>query len=203
MLDSRIRPLIDPPLNAIGARLAARGFTANRLTLIGLALGLAAAGAIAAGAYLAGLLFILLSRLADGLDGAVARATRKTAFGGYLDILCDFAFYAAIPLAFALAAGTNHLPALVLLASFILSGVSFLASAIIAEKQGWTTSAQGQKSFFYMEGLAEGFETIAVFCLACLMPGWFPALAYGFAVLCLLTALGRTIRLAHELGERP
>jgi phosphatidylglycerophosphate synthase len=203
MLDSRLRPLIDPPLNALGARLAALGVTANRMTLIGLALGLAAAVSIAAGAYLPGLALLLLSRLADGLDGAIARATHKSAFGGYLDILCDFAFYAAIPLAFAVAAPENHFPALVLLASFILSGVSFLASAVIAEKQGWRSEAQGQKSFFYMEGLAEGFETIAVLVIACLVPVWFPVLAYGFAVLCVLTAIGRTLRLARDLGNRP
>jgi len=47
MLDSHIRPLIDPPLNRLGRALADRGATANKVTLAGLAIGLLAAGAIA------------------------------------------------------------------------------------------------------------------------------------------------------------
>ena len=80
MLDGLMRRLIDPPLNALGRTMAARGVTANGVTLAGLALGLLAAAAIALGQPHLALLPLALSRLADGLDGAVARATRKTDF---------------------------------------------------------------------------------------------------------------------------
>ena len=100
MLDGTLRPLIDPPLNQIGSGLAARGFTADGVTMIGLGLGLFAALLIALGAPVWALIPLLASRLADGLDGAVARATQKTDFGGYLDIAVDFLFYGAIPMAF-------------------------------------------------------------------------------------------------------
>ena len=50
----------------------------------------------------AALLLFILNRLFDGLDGAVARATRRTDRGGFLDIVFDFAVYGAVPLAFAL-----------------------------------------------------------------------------------------------------
>ncbi len=48
-----------------------------------------------------GLFFIAASRLADGLDGELARVTAPTDRGAFLDITLDFLFYASVPLAFA------------------------------------------------------------------------------------------------------
>ena len=127
MFDAKIRPLIDLVLNAQGARLAALGVTANQITLLGLALGLLSAALIACGAVGWALLPLLASRLADGLDGAVARAGTPSDFGGYLDIVCDFVFYGAVPLAFvALAPAANGLAGAFLLCSFYANGASFL-----------------------------------------------------------------------------
>ncbi|MEE4153809.1 MAG: CDP-alcohol phosphatidyltransferase family protein [Erythrobacter sp.] len=192
MLDARLRPLIDPPLNAAGRVLARAGITANMLTFAGLALGLAGAGAIGLGEPSWGLALILLNRLADGLDGAVARASAPTPLGGYLDIVADFAFYVAVPVGFGVAASANTLAALVLTASFVLTGVSFLAFAVIAAERGEKTTAHGTKSFFYSTGLAEGTETIAVFVAMCLLPAWFPIIAYLYAGLCVLTVIQRS-----------
>ncbi|SEM62525.1 Phosphatidylglycerophosphate synthase [Loktanella fryxellensis] len=192
MLDRSARRLIDPPLNRLGAVLAARGWTANGVTLLGLALGLIAALTIALGQPLLALLPLLASRLADGLDGAVARASHGTDFGGYLDIACDFAFYGAVPLAFAVLDPVNALPAAFLLAAFYFNGTSFLGYAILAEKRGITTQAQGIKSLYYSNGLLEGTETILLFVALCLFPAAFAPLAWVFGALCYLTA---TLRL--------
>ncbi|MFW5634125.1 MAG: CDP-alcohol phosphatidyltransferase family protein [Erythrobacter sp.] len=192
MFDAKLRPLIDPPLNRAGRALARLGVTANALTIAGLALGLAGAGAIASGAIGAGLALILANRLIDGLDGAVARVRGPTAFGGYLDIVADFAFYVSVPLGFGVLADANTLPALVLVASFVLTGVSFLAFATIAATRGEETAAHGRKSFFYSTGLAEGAETILVFALMCLFPAWFGVIAYAYAGLCVLTVFQRS-----------
>jgi phosphatidylglycerophosphate synthase len=192
MLDARLRPLIDPLLNRAGAVLAGLGVTANGLTFTGLALGLAGAAAIAFGHIGWGLALILANRLLDGLDGAVARVRGPSDLGGYFDIVADFAFYVSVPLGFGLFDPANQLPALVLVASFVLTGVSFLAFAVIAAKRGATTEAHGRKSFFYSTGIAEGAETIAVFIAMCLFPAWFAALAYGYAALCVLTVFQRS-----------
>ncbi len=192
MLDAKLRPLIDPPLNWAGRALARVGVTANGLTFAGLALGLAGAAAIAFGHIGWGLGLILANRVADGLDGAVARVRGPSDLGGYFDIVADFAFYVSIPLGFAVLAAENTLPALVLVASFVLTGVSFLAFAVIAAKRGEETTAHGRKSFFYSTGLAEGTETIALFIAMCLFPAWFPVLAYGYAALCVLTVFQRS-----------
>ena len=62
---------------------------------------------------------LLLNRALDGLDGALARLSRVTDRGAFLDIGLDFVFYAAIPLAFAVSdPAANALAAAVLLAAF-------------------------------------------------------------------------------------
>ncbi|MEJ6404609.1 CDP-alcohol phosphatidyltransferase family protein [Yoonia sp. 2307UL14-13] len=189
MLDRHARNIIDPPLNQIGQGLAAAGFTANGVTLIGLGLGLLAALTIALGAPGWALIPLLASRLADGLDGAVARATQKTDFGGYLDITVDFLFYGAIPMAFVfLDPVENGMAGAFLLTSFYFNGTSFLGYAILAEKHGHKTDAQGQKSLYYSNGILEGTETIIFFVLLCLFPDYFAPLAWIFGTLCFATA---------------
>jgi phosphatidylglycerophosphate synthase len=193
MFDAKLRPLIDPPLNAVGRWLARAGIGANAVTLTGIVLGIGAGVAAARADYDLALVLILANRLLDGLDGAVARATQLSDFGGYLDIVGDFIFYAAVPLGFGLAAPANQVAALVLLASFILTGISFLAFATMAAKRGLETGAHGRKSFFYNTGLAEGTETILVFVAMALLPQHFAMIAYGYSGLCLLTVVQRTL----------
>ena len=199
MLDAHLRPLIDPPLNRLGRRLAARGVTADGVTLGGLALGLLAALLIALDAPHWALVPLLASRLLDGLDGAVARATQGTDFGGFLDIWCDFAFYGAIPLAFALRMPPDAVSAAFLLFSFYLSGTAFLGFAIVAEKRGISTDRQGIKSLYYSSGLLEGTETIAFLALVCVVPAWFAPLAWAFGALCILSAGARVLNARHML----
>lgn len=192
MLDAKLRPLIDPPLNVAGLTLARIGVSANMLTFAGLALGLGGAIAIAFGQLWLGLAFILANRLFDGLDGAVARVRGPSQLGGYFDIVADFAFYVSIPVGFGVLSADDTLPALVLVASFVLTGVSFLAFAAIAAQRGDETKAHGKKSFFYSTGLAEGAETIVVFVAMCLYPSWFAVIAYCYASLCVLTVFQRS-----------
>jgi phosphatidylglycerophosphate synthase len=192
MLDARLRRLIDPPLDRLCAPLARYGLSANLTTAVGFAIGVAAMAAIARQAYGLGLGLLLLNRLLDGLDGALARRRGITDLGGFLDILADFIVYAGVPLAFALAdPGANALPAAFLIFSFIGTATSFLAFAVMAAKRGITSELRGKKSLYYLGGLTEGSETIAAFVLACLWPGWFPSIAWVFGALCWLTTATR------------
>jgi len=194
MLDATARKLIDPPLNALGKTLAARGITADGVTIAGLVVGLLAAALIALGWTGVALVALLASRLADGLDGAVARATQKTDFGGYLDIACDFLFYGAIPFGFVVMnPDANAVAGAWLLTSFYFNGTSFLGYAILAEKRGIETNAQGVKSLYYSNGLLEGTETILFFVLLCLFPAYFAVLAWIFGTLCFATAALRLV----------
>lgn len=194
MLDSHIRPFIDPPLNRLGVAIARAGIAADALTLTGFACGMAAAAATIMHWMWLALALFLAGRLIDGLDGAVARTTAKTDRGGYLDIVLDFAVYATIPLAFALADPVaNALAAAVLLAAIVVNGSAFLAYAIMAERRGVTTVAHGEKSLYYLAGLAEGTETIVAYTACLLWPQSFVAIAYVFASLCFVSGLARIV----------
>jgi phosphatidylglycerophosphate synthase len=192
MFDVALRRQLDPLLDRLGRSLAACSANANAVSLVGLAVGLTTVPLLARAHYMAALAAILLNRLIDGLDGAVARCRDLTPFGGYLDIVCDMAFYAAVPVGFALASAENALWAALLLASFVCTASSFLGRAIIAEQLGERSrGARRRKSFFHAQGLVEGGETILAFVLFCLRPAWFPELAGAFAGLCLVTAAAR------------
>ena len=192
MIDALILPAQRRALNPLARALHRRGVTADRISLTGFAVGIMAVPALALGWFWVALALILANRLADGLDGAVARLSAPTDRGAFLDIALDFLFYAVIPLGFALAdPAANALPAAVLIAAFVGTGSSFLAFAVIAAKRGLRAEDYPTKGIFYLGGLTEGFETIALFIAMCLFPSLFPVLAYGFAAACALTTLTR------------
>ena len=92
MFDAALRPYVDRVTDPVGRWCVARGISASMVTVIGFAFGLAAVLAIAMGMMLVAFVLILLNRFCDGLDGAVARASAPTDFGGFLDIVFDFIF---------------------------------------------------------------------------------------------------------------
>lgn len=204
MFDRQAMAIIGPPVQACARLLVRLGCGADQITIFSFALGIAAAVLIAFQFYLSGLVLILLSRLGDALDGAVARETMATDRGGFLDIALDFLFYASIPLAFALAdPAANALAAALLLAAFIGTGSSFLAFAVIAAKRGMTSTNYPQKSFYFLGGLTETGETLLFFAAMCLWPQHFAALAWIFAALCLVTIATRLFWGWREFGVEP
>ncbi|MFN8946203.1 MAG: CDP-alcohol phosphatidyltransferase family protein [Alphaproteobacteria bacterium] len=188
MFDAVIRPHIDKPLARVATHLVRWQISANSVTAMGFLLGMGAAGLIASGQFVPGLVLFLVSRVLDGLDGAVARQTRLTDLGGYLDITLDFIVYASMVMAFALAdPARNALAAAFLTTSFMAPAATFLAYAIFAAKRGITTEIRGRKSMYYLGGLTEGFETILTLSLMCLLPNWFPVIAIVYALMCWIT----------------
>lgn len=191
MFDMALRRIVDPALHSLAGGVAKAGVSANALTILGAIFGVGAGVCITQGGFSAALVFIILNRFLDGLDGAVARINGPTEMGGYLDTLADFLFYVVVPVAFAIWAPANQLPALLLIASFTLTAVSFLGFAAITARRGEEMGAHGPKAFIYSTGLMEGGETIAFFILFCLFPAFFPTLALVFAGLCVVTVLQR------------
>lgn len=202
MFDEKIRPYIDPPLNGAARLLITIGATPNRITGAGFFFSLLNFVSLAGAYYAVAIIFILLSRLMDGLDGAVARQLQiiepdgsshnaETDLGGFLDIVSDFIFYSGTVFFFALGQPQFALWAAFLIFCFVGTGSSFLAYAVFASKRGLNHELQGKKSFFYLSGLTEGTETIALLILICLFPQQFAWMASVFGSLCLITLLGR------------
>jgi len=192
VLDRAASTLIKPAIDRLARILADWGLGANQMTVIGFGIGIGAAALIATGHFMAAAATILLSRLCDGLDGAIARRTHTTDAGGFLDIALDFIFYAAIPLAFALAdPARNALPAALLLAAFCGTMSSFLAFAVIAAKRQMDNLSWPEKSFYFLGGLTEATETLACFVAMCIWPQHFPILASVYAAMCAITTATR------------
>ena len=192
MLDRHVVPYLKGPLRRVARALGRRGVTADAVTVGGFAIGLGAVAAAAAAAPLLALGLLLANRLADGVDGELARAGGASDAGAFLDITLDFVFYALFPLGFAFAdPAANALPAAVLVASFVGTGASFLAFAGQAERRGLVHPHFAHKGLYYLDGLAEGTETILCFVAFCLFPDAFGAIAWAFAALCGVTAVNR------------
>lgn len=202
MFDAAIRPLIDRPLAQMARRIVALNISANRVTAAGFLLGVSAAALVASHQMVAGLVVFLLSRVLDGLDGAVARQTKLTDLGGYLDITLDFVAYASMVLGFAIAdPEKNALAAAFLTTSFMAPASTFLAYAIFAAKRGITTEIRGRKSLYYLGGLTEGFETILTLSLMCLLPQWFPVIAVIYGIMCWITGGTRIAAAIQTFGD--
>ena len=192
MLDRAATRLIRPAVNFLAGQLVRAGMGANQMTLAGFAVGMSAAVLVASGHTGLAIGAILLSRICDALDGAMARLTRVTDAGGFLDITLDFLFYASIPLAFAVVQPErNALAAATLLAAFAGTMSSFLGFAVIAAKRGLSNLDYPDKSIYFLGGLTEATETLAVFIAMCLWPQHFALLAYSFSALCAITTFMR------------
>ncbi|QBC42586.1 CDP-alcohol phosphatidyltransferase family protein [Iodobacter fluviatilis] len=202
MLDRKVLHFLAPTIQSIALRLLALGLKADHVTWIGFIVGVSSVPMIVFGQMEWALAMILLNRFSDGIDGAMARQSQPTDRGAFLDITLDFLFYSAVPLAFALAnPAENALAAAILIYSFVGTGCSFLAFAILAEKRGLSSAIYPRKGFYYLGGLTEATETIFVFVLMCLMPHWFAMLALGFAALCAITTVTR-ITAAYQVFNK-
>ena len=194
MIDKEINRYTSSHLNRIANTLYERGVEPNWVTLLGLALDFLCFVALSYGLFYLGLILILINRFLDGLDGSLARLGTPRKFGAFFDITSDFAFYALIPLGFAVfSPHENALPTAFLLAAFYVNGSSFLAEAIIVEKYNIEID-QTDKGFFYSFGLIEGFETICFFLFICLFPNVYANAAYFFFTLTLLTHVIRVFK---------
>ncbi len=188
MFDRLALKLTKPLVDGAATRIQRAGYSAEQVTFSAFGFGMLAAVLIAFGLTYIAIVPLLFGRILDGLDGAVARLTRASERGAFLDISLDFLFYASVPLAFATVDPTA---AALLLAAFIGTGTSFLAYAIIAEKRGEKSDIFPSKSFYYLGGLTEGTETITCFVVMCLWPTHFAVFAYVYAALCMVTTATR------------
>ncbi|MEE3878214.1 CDP-alcohol phosphatidyltransferase family protein [Vibrio sp. YYF0003] len=202
MLDRFSIKIIRWPLTQSAQFVDKFGITANQTTLLGFAIGCLAVPSLITEHYLAALLFILLNRFCDGLDGALARIQGITDAGGFLDISLDFLFYSLIPFGFVLAnPEQNAIAGAFLIFSFVGTGSSFLAFAIMASKQGIDNPVYKHKSLYYMSGLTEGTETIGAFIAFCIFPHHFALIAYLFGAACWFTTFTRIYSGFHTLKD--
>lgn len=194
MLDKWTLKLVKPPLLQTAKVLLRLGITANQVTVAGFLIGMLALALLAFKLYLSGLICILINRICDGLDGSLARLSSPSDGGAFLDITLDFIFYSAVVLGFAIAEPEqNSLAAAALIFSFVGTGSTFLAFGIMAERKNILSISYPNKGFYYLNGLAEGTETIIFLVLFCIFHDSFPVLAWIFSSICFLSTAIRII----------
>ena len=197
MFDARLRVALERPLRLATLRLDRPWLSPDRLTVAGLVLGLAGAGAAAAGWWVPALVLWLVSRAADGMDGPLARLRRErtgaddSGAGGFLDITADFLVYGAFVVGVAIGWGGSLLPFLAVLLAYYVNGSTFLAFSSVAQRTGRTID--DGRSLSFLGGLAEGAETIAVHSLWALFPAAAGPVAWVWAGVVLLSGLHRMI----------
>jgi phosphatidylglycerophosphate synthase len=200
MLDKWSLKIITPPLQWVAKKLHRAGVSANQVTITGFVVGLSVVGLLMWQQYLLAFAVIIFNRICDGIDGALAREAKATDAGAYLDIVLDFIFYAAVVFGFALAnPEQNGVAASLLLFSFMGTGSSFLAFAIMAERRSIQSMQYPSKGFYYLGGLTEGTETIVMLLACCLFEQYFVYIAIIFSVMCWLTTITRVVGGYHSL----
>ncbi len=193
MLDKHTYKISQIALRPVAFRLHKWAIPADHITIAGFIFGIACIGFVSTGLYYLALPALIVNRILDGLDGALARMNGTTLAGGFLDITLDFLFYSGFVFSFGLSQRHFLLPAIVLLFSFFGTGISFLAFASLAAKYNLQSPQYPNKSLYYMGGLTEGTETIAIFIFMVLFPPYFALMAYLFAMLCFITTAGRIV----------
>jgi CDP-diacylglycerol--glycerol-3-phosphate 3-phosphatidyltransferase len=164
----------------------------NALSVVGLAISLAGAGAFAAGRFRQGALIVLLGGVFDLVDGVVARRQgRVTTFGGFLDSSLDRVADMALLLGLVMhyagagASALAWLAALALVATVLVSYTKARAESVLPG---------------FEIGILERAERVVILALGGLA-GWMPLALAIVAVGSLVTA-GQRIALAHRrMGE--
>lgn len=174
--------------NLAGSKLGEIGVKANWVSWLGFIIGIFAVNFLAMGMFGWALFAILLNRFCDALDGAIARATKITNFGVFLDATLDYIFYGGIIWGFALSGAASAASVCFLMFGFSAAACSMLAYSVIAYKMNSDQELNLDNSPFYLGGFAQGSETFVVFVILCLFPSWFVTLAIILGILSLIKA---------------
>ena len=193
MIDAQLNKILKPILGVFVKKLSKFNINPNTISFIGFVFGLCCFYFIANAMFIYAFIFLCLNRLCDGLDGAMARLFGETDLGAFYDIVLDFLFYSLFPISFIFLDIENAYSICFLLLSFVATQTTFLASAWVVEKNKLLISENQKKSFFYIGGITEGFETILCFIMMLLFHEYINYIAYIFGTLCWITFITRVI----------
>lgn len=217
MFDTTLRGVKD----RIGEPLALRmsGISPNTISLAAFGVGMVTVLLASRGLFAWAFVLWLVSRFLDGLDGLLARIHLKQSdFGGYLDILLDFAVYAALPIAIVLSAPTmeRYLALAFMLAAFYVNGASWMYLAAILEKRngqiagrtpqivqgmGDPAAPPTMTTVIMPSGLIGATETILAYSAFLVWPNQAALLFAIFGGLVVFTTLQRLVWAWNKFGK--
>jgi phosphatidylglycerophosphate synthase len=201
MLDEPFRTRLEPVVDPLARGLARMGVTPNQITVAACILALMAAGTVASGRARVGVFVWLMSRVGDGLDGALARvANKRTPLGGFLDITLDMLAYVAMVLAFAWCHPDLGLAWAAVLAGYVLVITTTLALSDAAGAAGRSVSATN-RTFQFTPGIAEAGETNMMYIAWAMWPEQVWWLVWVWVVALVATAVQRIVLAWRELHQ--
>tara|TARA_R110002003_G_scaffold448_5_gene19859 strand:+ start:13841 stop:14470 length:630 start_codon:yes stop_codon:yes gene_type:complete len=208
MLDIHLRPLKDRIFDSL-TTLVPTSISPLHITILAFLAGIQSCIFAASANLLPSLVLWVLNRALDCLDGAVARKRGQASdFGGYVDLLCDFIIYSAIPICCAL--GSGHADESVWLAIAVLEAtfhvnnfVLFYVGAVV-EKHKHHGNEHEKKvaeltSIAMRPALIEGTESAVLFTAMLIFPGYLSHLSWCMAVFVCVGIVQRTVWLAAAL----
>lgn len=195
MIDSWLRRIKDVLFHPL-AQLLNTFLTPLAVTLMAFATALVASYMLWHQMYLLALFLWIGSRILDGLDGTMARlSNRQTVLGGYIDLVCDVIVYALFPLAAASAGGEGFMAVALLLAAYYINLTCWAVLAAILERQTYPggKSDERRTTIIMPRGIIEGFETVVIYGLFCLLPQFLWHIFILTAILTMISALMRVV----------
>jgi phosphatidylglycerophosphate synthase len=188
MLEEKIRPIIQPPLNAIARQLVRWHLSANSVSIIAICLGCIAGISILLGHNLIGALFIALSGISDILDGTIARLHNQSSLrGAYIDLVGDRFVEMCIIIAFSIVYPEHCVIYHLVIAAILLHFSTFVGASTIFENTG-------AKSIHYEGSLIERAEAFIVFIVMACFPGYIFPVLHIFTAAVFITAMTRFFR---------
>jgi archaetidylinositol phosphate synthase len=194
MLDTNARKYIQPVLDAIAKGCQRIGISANTLTIIGMVVGVAAAGLVTTEFFVAGFIVLWLSGLIDAADGTLARLSKPSPLGAILDITFDRVVEIAMIAALAISFPDARFELLILAGMIAIAMSLFLSIAAAVAN----TSV---KSFHYAPGLGERTEAFICFSLMILDHTRLTLWTWIFIGVIVFTMLQRVYHVRRMLAE--
>ncbi len=156
--------------------------SANMLTSLGLGFAILGLNFLAMENYFLAFLCLVLNRLCDVLDGAVARFSHISAFGIFFDIFADYAAAALLIWGFILGnEAQNAAAGAFYLVGLNLSGVALLALSAISKQDYEALNKTPFKVCLW--GAVQNADIFTALTLMCLLPFWFMPIAIFFGLL--------------------
>ncbi len=204
MLDQNLRVYKEQLLTPVADRVH-RGVHPTMITAVAAVFGGMAALAGWQQLYWLGLLFWVMNRVLDGLDGTLARRTNQQSdFGGYIDILADDLIYSIVVLFLAIGVNTTeaYIAAGFLLVTYRVNAASWMYLASLMEKRALGAKTRGEMTSITMpSGLIEGTETVVFYIAFFVFPSLLVPLFWVFGTLVMLTVGQRILWAARNLDN--
>jgi len=195
MFDGHFRVHVDKYVRPVGETLKRTRLSPDHLTVLGLAVSVAAAVVIGAGWLRVGLLLVILAAVPDMLDGALAKASnvssqRGAFFDSTVDRVTDALMFGGV--AWYLGASRGGTAAVL---PFAVMAVSSLISYQRAKAESLGLQAKG--------GLMERAERIVLLCIGLLFDAALYRVKWVMLVLVTITAVQRFVKIWRQAAVAP